>query len=288
LVSRGVTRTGDVYCMSCGEYVEAGASQCPVCDSILDDEVKAFRCPRCERINEFGIPECSGCGMRFKVKSLKTEGPSEEMIVSELLGEEAMGQELGEEPAENAVESDGRSVVDLEDQVAKREELVDRKIKGYAAKMKDLLLREQDLEARNAEFDRRAEEAADTPEVATVEATVTTDPGESARLVEQVNAAARRIQSLLAKITDSPPEEPGEMGFERLLDALEEAFGHVLEDRARLEGRLREDAESEDDLRRLMRALDQLLEKLPEEAVTEFANTAEYKLYEHVLDRLKL
>jgi len=274
--------------MSCGEYVEAGASQCPVCDSILDDEVKAFRCPRCERINEFGIPECSGCGMRFKVKALKNEGPSEEMIVTELLGEEATGQEQDEEPAQDAAESEELSMVDLEDQVAKREALVDRKIKGYAAKMKDLLVREQDLEARNAEFDRRAEEAAGTQEVVTVEATATTDPGESARLVEQVTAAVSRVQSLLARMTDRLPEEPGEMGLERLLDALEEAFGHVLEDRARLEDRLRDDAESEDELRRLMKALDQLLEKLPEEAVTEFANTAEYKLYEQVLDRLKL
>ncbi len=286
MVSRGVTRTGEIYCMSCGEYVEAGTSQCPSCDSVLDTEVKAFRCPRCERVNEFGTPECTSCGMRFKVKTLKLEGPSEESIVSELLGGDANAEE---EPAssegtdEQRQGSAGASMSDLEEQLAKREELVDRKIKGYAAKMKDLMAREQELQEKIAEFERRAESSADDGAKESER-----DVGEEARLVEEVNAAARRVQSLLVKVAGTEDGHAEAEGFSPLMDALERATEELLEERGRLEGKVREAAEHDDDLRKLMRSLDQLLERLPEDAVEAFSKTHEYTLYEHVLDRLKL
>jgi chromosome segregation ATPase/phage FluMu protein Com len=283
LVSRGITRTGEIYCMSCGEFVEAGTSQCPSCDSILDTEVKAFRCPRCERVNEFGTPECTGCGMHFKVKTLKLEGPSEESIVSELLGEEAGEVEEAAVPDHDEPRGSGTDEGDLDDQLAKREELVDRKIKGYALKMKDLMAREHALEERIAEFEKRIEGAGTSGEPAPE-----LETGYEARLVEEVSAAVKRGRSLLAKVAGEEMGLLPDAGFEPLMDALEKEINGLLEDRERLETKMTESAEDEDELRRLMKALDQMLEKLPEDVVAEFAKTPEYNLYERLLDRLKL
>jgi hypothetical protein len=46
--------------------------------------------------------------------------------------------------------------------------------------------------------------------------------------------------------------------------------------------------EGEEEVRTLLKALDGLLGQLPPEAVERFSKTDEFKLYERVLDRLKI
>jgi DNA repair exonuclease SbcCD ATPase subunit len=79
LAAKGVTRTGDAYCMSCFQLLEnADVKQCPGCMSNLEEQVKAFLCPKCHQVIALGDPQCPGCGLRFKVKALRPKAAKED------------------------------------------------------------------------------------------------------------------------------------------------------------------------------------------------------------------
>ena len=71
MASKGVTRSGEAYCLSCHQLVEREATKCEGCLSELTDEVKAFPCPKCKTIIALGDPQCSSCGLKFKVRTIK-------------------------------------------------------------------------------------------------------------------------------------------------------------------------------------------------------------------------
>jgi DNA repair exonuclease SbcCD ATPase subunit len=71
LASKGLTRSGDAYCLSCLQLVDRSDTKCPSCSSELTEDVKAFLCPKCQTVIALGDPQCSKCGLKFKVKALK-------------------------------------------------------------------------------------------------------------------------------------------------------------------------------------------------------------------------
>jgi hypothetical protein len=79
LASKGVTRSGDVYCMSCFQLLQdRQVSKCPGCLSELESEVKAFLCPKCRQVLALGDPVCPKCGLKFKVRTIKKPEPKED------------------------------------------------------------------------------------------------------------------------------------------------------------------------------------------------------------------
>ncbi len=78
MASKGLTRSGDAYCLSCLQLVDRNDTRCPSCASELTEETKAFLCPKCQTVVALGEPQCSKCGLKFKVKSLKTREPAED------------------------------------------------------------------------------------------------------------------------------------------------------------------------------------------------------------------
>lgn len=78
MASKGVTKTGDAFCMACGAGLEPGAERCESCYSQLDEEVKAFRCPRCGKVLELGTAQCPTCSMKFKVKAVRASDDAED------------------------------------------------------------------------------------------------------------------------------------------------------------------------------------------------------------------
>ncbi|HIH00545.1 TPA: hypothetical protein HA259_00425, partial [Thermoplasmata archaeon] len=72
MAKKGVTRTGEAYCLQCKSSVDPTIERCPSCDSVFErEEVRAFFCPRCESLLTLGTPSCPQCGMKFKVKAIK-------------------------------------------------------------------------------------------------------------------------------------------------------------------------------------------------------------------------
>jgi len=78
LATKGLTRSGESYCLSCYEIVERTASRCPSCNAELTEEVRAFKCPKCQTIMALGAPNCPNCGLKFKVKTVKPSAPAED------------------------------------------------------------------------------------------------------------------------------------------------------------------------------------------------------------------
>jgi DNA repair exonuclease SbcCD ATPase subunit len=78
LASKGITRSGEAYCLSCHQMVEREATKCAGCLSELTEQVKAFPCPKCQTIIALGDPQCPTCGLRFKVKTVKSRESGED------------------------------------------------------------------------------------------------------------------------------------------------------------------------------------------------------------------
>ncbi len=79
MASKGKTRTGESYCMSCFQLLtDDSVKQCPGCMSNLEEEVKAFFCPKCKQVIALGEPQCPKCGLKFKVRTIKPKEPKED------------------------------------------------------------------------------------------------------------------------------------------------------------------------------------------------------------------
>ncbi len=107
MASKGLTRTGEAYCLSCHQMVDRDATKCQGCLSELTDEVKAFPCPKCKTVIALGISECPTCGLRFKVKTIKPrETPEDDQFLVKLIewGKDGAGKGQAE-PAKPAVQA---------------------------------------------------------------------------------------------------------------------------------------------------------------------------------------
>jgi DNA repair exonuclease SbcCD ATPase subunit len=369
VASKGTTKIGEAFCMSCGAVVDPAAARCESCYSELDHDVKAFRCPRCDKLLELGTAECPKCSMKFRAKAVRPadrdaddrmlsrliesekaprKGPALADAAPPALTDEEAGAVSGlleglaelaaaraemSKRAEDARErlsvmqaagaasisadalrpvleatsedlrsmaavlsraralsadvarafsmpgpsrlaggremalavpayADGpatdESLTEREEQVRKREEMVDRKIKAYAQKKKEL----EEAEAR----------AAPAPGAAAA-------PG-----ADQEGPLGRRIRSVHEIISPDGACDDAEA----CLSSLEERVREIVGSRSELEQRVTQMEEGEEEVRALLKVLDGLLGQLPPDAVDRFSKTDEFKLYERVLDRLKI
>jgi hypothetical protein len=388
LASKGVIKSGEAFCMSCSAGVEADAERCESCYSQLDQEVRAFRCPRCEKVLELGTAQCPECSMKFKVKTVRPSDdaeddkmlarlidwgrssretqpapahtepagstaltPEETEAVSDLLNgmseladlraevASSMGTRLSEArerisrlleagPSDlrvddleseltsisrdmeridevltkmRAVSDDvsrtfsmpgpmalaghrdislkhpeplgggdlpaGGDLTEREEQVRTREEMVDRRIKAYALKKKELESLEASLSARPDAVQTRSG----------AEGRGQADDKRAAALAYKV----RIIHELVS--TDGACDD-----IEPCLASLEGHLRRLVVARSQLDQRVAQLNEGEAEVRRLMKTLDGLLGQLPTEAVERFSKSDEFKLYERVLDRLNV
>ena len=169
---KGVTRTGEAYCLECMTEVDPDVHRCPSCDFVFDQEVKVFSCPRCRSILVLGTHECPQCGMRFKIKALKHE---EEPQTDEE-GSSVSGPEDEETPA-TASPSEGTAAPAevpraSREQMDKLNELIGN-MEALARDRQELLSR---MDARLSEEKERlselSESSADAPRMDVVEAEV--------------------------------------------------------------------------------------------------------------------
>lgn len=166
-----------------------------------------------------------------------------------------------------------------EEELARREEMVDRKIKGYASKKKEL----QDQEAAIADklklLEERRVELKDTPSGAD-------DDAEDRLRQREVDIAGRL--SLLQTVISGYLGETSRRECSTVdegISALEASMKEILDRIPSLEKRLDETRLHEDEIKDLLKALDSLLEHLPETVIQEFTDSDAYKLYEKVLER---
>jgi DNA repair exonuclease SbcCD ATPase subunit len=403
--------------------VEREATKCESCLSELTDEVKAFPCPKCKTIIALGDPQCSSCGLKFKVRTIKPKEkaqddqflvkliewgktssekqaesdqpvpgsgdlaqpavePTQEKVqrlaqlresVKDLMANrsemlERMEKRIDDEKARLAeisalddksssadqVEAEIMALADemaditmlqahmeslsdeissllesvdvsepvkerglaaralrkkldakekeveelkaKEEQIAKREEMVDRKIQAYASKKKQLDEHEQELKLKleNLESGRQELER-----LRTIAQGASTEPEREAAKVEWSDDQKRMRQKLLGikstvtlHQTGKEPSQEDldkvEGDIEGMISDLEEQIGALILEKTDLQTKISEASMLDDDMKRLLKVLDEMLGQLPEDAIERFSKTDEFTVYERILDRYKI
>jgi hypothetical protein len=378
LASKGVTKSGEAFCMACGATMDPGSARCESCYSQMDHEVLAFKCPRCDKVLELGREQCPECYMKFKAKAVKPSDAAEDArILEKLIEAGRAGKRARDQPDEGptpssvladeeveavsallrtlseltdlksrmatdmvsrlsganerlsrmmesgpaglsveALESEiGSVAIDLEsmgelvrmatalsnevsrvfsmpgpsglasghevslpiplylsgpggetddlsereEQLRKREDMVDLKIKAYAQKKKELDMREAKLKGGPDGA------ATPSPDVA----------------MDKVARKVRAMHELLSP--DGACDD-----LEACLSSFEGHLRSMVVSKSELEQRVAQLQEGEEEIKALLKTLDGLLGQLPTEVVERFSKSDEFKLYERVLDRLRI
>jgi len=417
LASKGVTRTGEVYCLSCYEIVDRSASKCPSCGVPLTEEARAFLCPKCKTVLTLGDAQCRSCGLKFKVKTLKPmetkeddqflmkliewgktpedQGaaagerpsagpatPSAEQLrrfaqlkesVRDLMANrsemlERMEKRLEEEKARlaqissmegkstsadqveaeimalademaditmlqahmealsddistlmesvdisDAVKERGlaakalrkkldqkeKELADLrskEEQLVKREEMVDRKIQAYAQKKKQLDDEEESLKVRLVKLEEERAELERLKAIASGARTESEREEARAKWLEEQRRFRERLSGIKSTVvshrtgkeTTADEIDAAEGDLDNMIAGLEEQIGALISEKVELQKKISEASVLDEDIRKLLKVLDQMLGQLPEEVIESFSKSEDFALYERILDRFKI
>ena len=203
-------------------------------------------------------------------------------VASMGMSEEVISRVKAMEPALSgsaAGDGDAEGLAAKEEELARREEMVDRKIKGYASKKKEL----QDQEASIAAKLKDIEEL----KAGMDKAVSDQEANGSERVRQREEQIAGRISLLLTVMTGylgrSATSE--DATIDDLMSSFEDAMKALLEKTSSFEEKLGKMQEGADEVKELLKILDRLLGRLPEEAVQEFTQSEGYRLYEKVLER---
>ncbi|MGQ9587363.1 MAG: hypothetical protein ACUVT7_03140 [Thermoplasmata archaeon] len=417
MASKGVTRTGEVYCLSCYEIVDRSESKCPSCGAPLTEEIRAFLCPKCKAVLALGDAQCRNCGLKFKVKTLKPREPKEddqflmrliewgkapgdqravaeerlstvpatpsaeqlrrfaqlkesvrdlmanrsEMLermerrleeekarlaqISSMEGKSASAEQieaeimaLADEMADitmlqahmealsedisalmdsvdisDAVRERGlaaralrkkldekeKELADLrskEEQLIKREEMVDRKIQAYAQKKKQLDEDEENLKVRLAKLEEERAELERLKAIASGARTESERNEAKARWLEEQKRLREKLSGMKSMVVshrtgreitaDEIVEAEGDL--DNMIAGLEEQIGILISEKAELQKKISEATVLDEDIRKLLKVLDQMLGQLPEEIIESFSKSEDFALYERILDRFKI
>jgi DNA repair exonuclease SbcCD ATPase subunit len=183
-----------------------------------------------------------------------------------------------------------------EEQLANREEMVDRKIKAYALKKKQLedtesslRSRLEKLEGERTELERVRKDALDADTYAEKEKVKEEWRTEQVRLRERVLGLKSVISPAISDDEHTARQiEDAEISLDHSISALEAEIRDLVTKKAGMEQKIADATAWEQDLGRLMKLLDQLLGQLPDEVIDKFSKSEDFALYEKVLDRLKI
>jgi DNA repair exonuclease SbcCD ATPase subunit len=173
LATKGTTRTGETYCMSCYQLLQdAEVQQCPGCMSTLEGEVKAFLCPKCKQVIALGEPQCPKCGLKFKVRTVKPKETKEDdrFLMKLIEWGKSPEDQAGSEKAEGGpppVETDAPETPSRSDENLRRLAELKASVRDLVENRSEMLSRmEQRMEAEKY---RLAEISAMDPEKASSE-----------------------------------------------------------------------------------------------------------------------
>lgn len=183
-----------------------------------------------------------------------------------------------------------------EEQLVAKEEMVDRKIRAYAAKKKQLDEEEEVLKQRLA---RLEEERAQLEILRThAEGAKTEQEREEARKawMEEQRKVKQRLLGVKSKVVEhrtgqalSDEEiETAEGDLVNMIAELESHIADLIVEKVEIQKKMSEASAVDEDLRRLLKVLDQMLGQLPEELIDRFSKSEEFALYERVLDKFKI
>lgn len=196
----------------------------------------------------------------------------------------------------DAKEKELEELKSREEQLAKKEEMVDRKIQAYAAKKKQLDHQEEELKQRLAGLeDERAQlEILKTH----AEGAKTEQEREEAKKawIDEQRRLRQRLLGVKSKVVEHRTGQPipeGELGtadgdLGKMIADLESQIADLIVEKVEIQKKMSEASVVDEDLRKLLKVLDQMLGQLPEELIDKFSKSGEFALYERVLDKFKI
>jgi DNA repair exonuclease SbcCD ATPase subunit len=183
-----------------------------------------------------------------------------------------------------------------EEQLATKEQMVDRKIQAYAHKKKQLDQEEEALKQRVVKLeDERAE--LERLKGMAVGATSDNERDEArAAWLEEQKRLKKKVLGLRSTVTahrtgaglTEEEIEAAEGDLGNLISDLESQIAGLITEKIDIQKSISEATVVDEDLKKLLKVLDQLLGQLPEEAIEMFSKSEEFSIYERVLDRFKM
>jgi hypothetical protein len=73
-----------------------------------------------------------------------------------------------------------------------------------------------------------------------------------------------------------------------MISHIEEQISSLIMEKIEVQTKMQEASMVDDDLKKLLKVLDQMLGQLPEDAIDRFSKSEDFALYERVLDRFKI
>jgi chromosome segregation ATPase len=183
-----------------------------------------------------------------------------------------------------------------EQKLVQKEEMVDRKIQAYAHKKKLLDQEEEDLKIK---VEKLEEERSELERLRSVATSATTDAErDEARATweEEQKKIKKLVLGLKSTVVGhrtgtaltSEEIEAAEGDLEMLISELESQIAGLIEDKMALQENMSEASAVDEDMKNLLKVLDQLLGELPEEAIEKFSKSKEFAIYERVLDKFEI
>jgi len=181
-----------------------------------------------------------------------------------------------------------------EKQLESREEMVDRKIKAYAQKKKeldavesDLATRLKEVEGERAQLEKLRVEASNASDQAAAEAVKSRWTEERARLGKRI-AGLHSVVAGSKEAGAAAEISAAEEDLDRLISDLESRLRSIVEQKEAVESKMSVAGAVDEDLRRLLKVLDQMLGQLPAEVIEKFSKSSDFELYEKVLDKFNV
>jgi chromosome segregation ATPase len=183
-----------------------------------------------------------------------------------------------------------------EEQLAKKEEMVDRKIQSYAAKKKLLDEAEEGLKQKLA---RLEEERAELEILKAHAAGAKTEPErEEARRawMEEQRNIKLKLMGVKSKLVEHKTGQgltdveisSAEGDLANMMSEIESQIADLIVEKVEVQRKISEATAVDEDLKRLLKVLDQMLGQLPEEMIEKFSKSEDFALYERVLDKFKI
>lgn len=215
------------------------------------------------------------------------------------VSEQAKERGLAAKALRKKLEAKERELEDLrakEEQLAKREEMVDRKIQGYAQKKKNLDDMEANLQSRLAKLEEEREELERIRSIAAGASTETEREEARTKWTEEQAKLKERLIGVRTRVLEGRPVSDetqaqilqAESDLDSMITALETEIGGLISEKADLQKKISETSMMDEDLRKLLKVLDQMLGELPEAAIDRFSKSDDFALYEKMLDKFKI
>ena len=195
-----------------------------------------------------------------------------------------------------AKEQELAELKDKEDQLAKREEMVDRKIQSYAQKKRQLDEDEEALKSKLLKLEEERTELERLKSVAVAGRTESEREEARAEWLEEQKRMRERLHGLRSKIEihvsggEPTAEESGsvEGDLDAMISTLEGQIASLISEKVELQKKIAEATQVDEDIRKLLKILDQMLGQLPEEVIERFSKSDDFATYERVLDRFNI